>query len=190
MIYLTLFYEFFKMGLFAIGGGMATLPFLQSICERYDWFTPQMLADMVAISEATPGPIGINMATYAGFQAAGVLGSIVATFSIVLPAFILVMIIARMLSRFQQSPGVQAAFYGLRPAVAGLIASAAYSVASISMLHIDAFQASHALLDLFDWKAILLFAVLIVATQFKKIKKIHPIFLIALAGVIGVVFKF
>ena len=94
IVYLQLFFEFFKVGLFAIGGGLATLPFLNNLAGKYSWFNHSMLADMVAVSQATPGPIGINMATYAGFEAAGVLGSIIATVSLVLPSFIIIIIIA------------------------------------------------------------------------------------------------
>ena len=85
MIYLTLFYEFFKVGLFSVGGGVATIPFYMELADKYDWLTTQMLTDMIAVSESTPGPIGINLATYAGFRAAGIPGALVATFSTVLP---------------------------------------------------------------------------------------------------------
>ena len=136
MIFLQLFYEFFKTGLFAVGGGLATLPFLNEICQKYDWFTEQMLADMIAISESTPGPIGINMATYAGYQAAGVLGSVVATCSLVAPSIIIIVLIARFLSKFNEHPLVKSAFSGLRPAVTGLIAAAAVSVMKMGVLMI------------------------------------------------------
>ena len=139
MIYLQLIYEFFKTGLFAVGGGLATLPFLNEICQKYDWFTEQMLADMIAISESTPGPIGINMSTYAGYQAAGVLGSIVATCSLVAPSIIIIVLIARFLSKFNEHPLVKSAFSGLRPAVTGLIAAAAVSVMKLALLRIPAF---------------------------------------------------
>ena len=142
MIFLQLFYEFFKTGLFAVGGGLATLPFLNDICQKYDWFTEQMLADMIAISESTPGPIGINMATYAGYQAAGLLGSIVATCSLVAPSIIVIVLIARFLSKFNEHPLVKSAFSGLRPAVTGLIAAAAVSVMKLALLRIPAFEAS------------------------------------------------
>ena len=101
MIYITLFYEFFKIGLFAIGGGLATLPFLYDLCGRYSWITTDNIADMVAISQSTPGPLGINMATYAGFKAGGILGGMVATFAIVLPSFIIIVIVANFLNKFK-----------------------------------------------------------------------------------------
>ena len=94
MIFLQLFYEFFKIGLFAVGGGMATIPFLMDLTSRYSWFTMADLTNMIAVSESTPGPIGINMATYAGFNAAGIPGALCATLSLVLPAWIIIILIA------------------------------------------------------------------------------------------------
>ena len=110
MIYLTLFYEFFKIGLFAVGGGLATIPFLMDIADKYPWLTREMLADMIAVSESTPGPIGVNMATYAGFEAAGVAGALTATFSLVLPSFLVILLIARFLQKYNSSPLVQSTF--------------------------------------------------------------------------------
>ena len=114
-IYFTLFWEFFKTGLFAIGGGMATLPFLSSMAERFPWLTQEQLANMIAVSESTPGPLGINCATYAGYNAAGVPGAIIASVSEVLPSYIIILIISKMLRRFSQSKYVSFAFGGLRP---------------------------------------------------------------------------
>ena len=121
MIYLILAYEFFKIGLFSIGGGMATLPFLMDLTGKYDWFTISELTNMVAISESTPGPVGINMATYAGYNAAGVPGAIVATLALTAPAWIIIILIAKFLENFSENRNVKAAFYGIRPAVAALI---------------------------------------------------------------------
>ena len=121
MIYLILAYEFFKIGLFSIGGGMATLPFLMDLTNKYDWFTVSELTNMVAISESTPGPVGINMATYAGYNAAGVLGAVVATLALTAPAWIIIIVIAKFLENFSENTNVKAAFYGIRPAVAALI---------------------------------------------------------------------
>ena len=103
MIYITLFLEFFKVGLFTIGGGLASLPFLYELAEKYTWINNSMIADMIAISQSTPGPIGINMATYSGFKAGGILGGIVATFGTVLPSFIIIIIIANFLNKFKSS---------------------------------------------------------------------------------------
>ena len=133
MIFLTLFLEFFKIGLFSVGGGLATIPFLMELAGKYDWLTHEMLTDMIAVSEATPGPIGINLATYSGFAAAGVPGALVASFSIVLPSFITISIIAKVLQKFRQNPLVDSVFSGIRPVVTGLIAAAGMSVLKVSI---------------------------------------------------------
>ena len=128
MIYLQLFYEFFKTGLFAIGGGLATLPFLSDMAERTGWFTQSQLADMLAVSESTPGPVGVNMATYVGFETAGVLGAIVATLGLVFPSIVIILVIAGFLKAFRNNKFVDAAFYGLRPASTAMVASAGIGV--------------------------------------------------------------
>ena len=110
MIFLQLFYEFFKAGLFAIGGGLATLPFLKQISLRYPWFTPNDLMDMIAVSESTPGPMGVNSATYAGFHAAGIPGAITATCSLVLPSVIIIILVSRALDKFRDSRWSRTAF--------------------------------------------------------------------------------
>ena len=186
MVFLHLFYEFFKTGLFSIGGGLATLPFLQSIAHRYPWFSIADLADMIAISEATPGPIGVNMATYAGFQAASLPGAIVATLSLVLPSVIVIILISKALTRFRDSALVQHAFAGLRPATAGLIAGAAFSIYQLSLLNLDAF-ARDGLGALFRWGPIVLFVVL--AVLIKKLPRIHPILFIVAGAVAGIIFQ-
>ena len=187
MIYLQLFIEFFQIGLFAIGGGLATLPFLERLSQRTGWYSLQDLTNMIAISESTPGPIGINMATFTGFHVAGLPGAIVATGSIVLPALILVTIVARFLQRFAKSRRVEHIFYGLRPASLGLICAAATSVLFISLLNLKAFQQSQQLLQLFDWKSILLAVILFFAMQKWKL---HPALYIGIAAMVGIVFKF
>lgn len=121
MIYFQLFIEFCKVGLFTVGGGLAALPLLYDIAENFNWFTRTEVIDMIAISQSTPGPIGINMATFAGYNAAGISGALIASISTTIPAFFIVITIAKMLRKFQESPLVQGAFYGLRPAVAALI---------------------------------------------------------------------
>ncbi|MEZ3487711.1 MAG: chromate transporter [Lachnospiraceae bacterium] len=134
MIYLILAYEFFKIGLFSIGGGMATLPFLMDLTDKYDWFTISELTNMVAISESTPGPVGINMATYAGYNAAGVAGAIVATLALTAPAWIIIILIAKFLENFSENKHVKAAFYGIRPAVAALIGYAVWELLKIALV--------------------------------------------------------
>ena len=191
MILLRLFWEFFKTGLFAVGGGMATLPFLYSIAERTGWFTAAQLADMIAVGESTPGPIGVNMATYVGFTTAGVPGAIIATLGLVTPSVIIILIIARVLQQFRQNKLVDAAFYGLRPCSIGLIAAAGLLVVKVAMLHTDLYFQTGKLLELFNWKALALAAVLIVLTRFvKRTKKLHPIVFILGSSVVGVVFAF
>ncbi len=175
MILLRLFWEFFKTGLFAVGGGMATLPFLYDISARTGWFTAAQLADMIAVSESTPGPIGVNMATYVGFTTAGVPGAVIATLGLVTPSVIY----------------VDAAFYGLRPCSVGLIAAAGVLVVKVALLNTEAFAAGGALFELFRWKALVLAALLLVFTRaVKKTKKLHPILFILASAVVGVVFGF
>ena len=191
MILLRLFYEFFKVGLFAVGGGMATIPFLYDMGERTGWFTRMQVADMLAISESTPGPIGVNMATYVGFTVEGIAGAVVATLGLVTPSIIVILIIAGMLQKFRSSRYVSAAFYGLRPASAALIAAAGVSVLAVSILNVDLFTATGAFSDLIQWKSLVLAAIILVLTNFvKPTKKLHPIVFIAVSAVVGVVFGF
>ena len=186
MTLLLMFLEFFKTGLFAIGGGLATLPFLYNMADKYDWFTRSDLADMLAVSESTPGPIGINMATYVGFHTAGVLGAVITTTALVLPSLIIIMIVASFLKRFSESFYVKSAFYGLRPAVTGLIAAAAFEIYRITLLAIEPFLETRNLLNLFQWKNIVLFAALFILN--KKVKW-HPVFIILIAAAAGIVFQ-
>ena len=160
MIYLQLFYEFFKTGLFVFGGGLATIPFLQEISVKTGWYTTQQLMDMVAISESTPGPIGVNMATYVGYTVAGISGGIIATLGLVTPCIIIACIVARLLYKFRESTYVNAAFYGLRPASLGLISAAGLVVLRISLLREALWRDTGAFLDLFDLKPIVLAVVL------------------------------
>lgn len=191
MIYLRLFWEFFKTGLFAVGGGMATLPFLYSMSEKTGWFTAAQLADMIAVSESTPGPIGVNMATFAGFTTAGVPGALVATLGLVTPSVIVILIVASILQAFRSNKYVDAAFYGLRPCSVGLIAAAGMLVVKISLFRFEAFAESGVLTQLFNFKAIILAAVLLVLTRYvKATKKFHPIVFILASAVAGVVFSF
>lgn len=187
MIYWQLFISFFQIGLFAIGGGLATLPFLQQLGLRTNWYTMQDLANMIAISESTPGPIGINMATYAGYLAAGIPGAVVATFSLVLPATMIVLIVARFLQQFNENRLVQDVFYGLRAASLGLISAAALSVLTISLLNLSAFRLTGQLSDLFEWKSIALAAILYFAM---KRWKLHPVVYIAISAAVGIAFSF
>ena len=186
MIYLQLFYEFFKTGLFAIGGGLATLPFLYDIARDYSWFDESTLADMLAVSQSTPGPIGINMATYAGFNAAGVVGSIIATIALVMPSFIIIIIIARFLNKFRESKKIEAIFYGIRPAVTGLIAVAWFEIINISILTLSKFIETNNILNLFDYKALILF---IVVFFISRNSNKHPIIFLLIGAFAGILFK-
>ncbi len=192
MIYLRLFWEFFKTGLFAVGGGMATIPFLSAMADSTGWFTQQQLADMIAVGESTPGPIGVNMATYVGFTTAGIPGAVIATLGLVTPSVIIILIIARVLAAFSQNKYVDAAFYGLRPCSLGLIAAAGLMVVKISLFHFDALGTGAGWWQgFFNWKAIALTAVLLVFTRYvKKTKKLHPIVFILASALVGVALKF
>ena len=183
MIYLQLFWEFLKIGLFAVGGGMATLPFLQDLAEKTGWYSQSLITDMIAISESTPGPIGINMATYVGCNVAGFLGGVVATMGEILPAIVIVVTVSRYLEKFRGSKLVDAAFYGLRPAVTGLIAAAGISVVQVAMFHFDLYRQTGVLMDAFDLKKIVFFVVAFAAI--KKFK-LHPVVYIACAAVVGI----
>ena len=191
MICLRLFYEFFKTGLFAVGGGMATLPFLYNMAEKTGWFTAAQLADMVAVSESTPGPIGVNMATYVGFTTAGVPGAVFATLGLVTPSVLIILIIARVLHQFRQNRYVDAAFYGLRPCSVGLIAAAGLLVVRIALFDADRYAATGIFTDLLRPKALLLTAVLLVLTRWvNATKKLHPIVFIIGSAAVGVLFSF
>ena len=179
MIYLQLFWEFFKTGLFAIGGGLATLPFLRDISLKYPWFTP-------AVSESTPGPLGVNSATYAGFHAAGVPGALVATCSLVLPSVIIIILVSRALTRFRDSKLVQDGFYGLRPASAGLIFGAILEVFAASLFHTELWDGLTSLPAVLNLPAICLF--LILSLAIRKLPRVHPILFIGIGAACGIVF--
>ena len=197
MIYLRLFWEFFKTGLFAVGGGMATLPFLQAIGENTGWYTYGDLMNMLAVSESTPGPIGINMATYVGFTAAGIPGAVIATLGEVTPSIIVILIVAAVLHSFRNNKYVDRAFYGLRPASTGLIAAAGITVILEVLTSVQLAARSGGLIkavslgegSLLNVRGLLLAALLIVLTNcVPRVKKLHPIVFIALSAAAGVLF--
>ena len=183
MIYLQLFYEFFITGLFIFGGGLAAIPFLQQIGESTGWFTQTELMDMIAIAEASPGPIGINMATYAGYMTAGVPGGIIASVALLLPSVTIALIIARLLVRFKENKYVGYALYGLRPASLGLISAAGLTVFSLVVFGSEVRNFASEGIALFDFRALLLAAVLFTATN---IIKAHPVIYLAISAVIGI----
>ncbi|MGN1019947.1 MAG: chromate transporter [Aristaeellaceae bacterium] len=180
---LTLIWEFFKTGLFAVGGGLATLPFLSRMGETYAWFTKEELANMIAVSESTPGPIGVNMATYVGYAHGGVLSAVMATLSLITPSIIVICIIAGMMEKFQNSRIVQDAFSFIRPAVTGLIAAAGWSVFEIALFK------GGVSFGTINWLAVAIFAVVLVCTQLKKLKKLHPIVFILAGAILGIIFQ-
>jgi chromate transporter len=186
MIYLTLVYEFLKVGFFSIGGGLATLPFLYQLADKYPWFTPEMLVDMIAISESTPGPIGINMATYAGYAAAGTLGGILATAALLAPSVLIVASVVKILDHFRENRFVKAAFYGIRPAVTALVASAALGIIKITLVDVKSFTETGAITDILNYRQMTLYcAIYYLMHKYNK----HPVFYISGAALIGAVLK-
>lgn len=195
MLYLRLFYEFFKTGLFAVGGGMATIPFLYNMADATGWFTRNDVANMIAVGESTPGPIGVNMATYVGYVTGGnmgglpfaILGAVVATVGLVTPSIIVILIIASFLKSFRENRLVENAFYGLRPASTGLIAAAGISVVMANLFYLENLELGFGL-SLFNWKGWLLAIVLWVLTnKVKQTKGLHPILFILASAVVGIV---
>ncbi|MCI5648358.1 MAG: chromate transporter [Fusicatenibacter sp.] len=198
MIYLSLFWEFFKTGLFSVGGGMATVPFLQDMSAKTGWFTSAQLADMIAVAESTPGPLGVNTATYVGYTTGlsvggplfGVLGGIVATLGLVTPSIIVITIIAYFLSKFRENVYVNSAFYGLRPASVGLIGAAGISIVLLTFFSVDTIYELFNHFHL-EWKHLILAVVLLVLTRWTpKVKKLHPIVFILFSAVVGILFHF
>jgi chromate transporter len=183
MILISLFYEFFIIGIFAYGGGLAMLPLLQEIAIDRGWLTVTEFTDLIAISQSTPGPIAINLATFIGYNNAGVLGALVSSLAVILPAFILALIIARFLQHFNDHPIVKAVLVGLKAAVIGLILTAVLQVAFVSLYTTEAANILTFYKNL-DYKAILLFFGMFFAVfKYKK----HPIVYITIAGILGVV---
>ena len=171
MTYVLLIFEFFKIGLLAIGGGLVTVPFLFDLAEKYDWFTKAELANMIAISESTPGPIGVNMATFAGFSAEGILGGIIATFALVTPSVIIMIMVAKMMKKYSCNVRVKDVLSGIRPAVLALILFAGLELGKIVIVEV---------------KDILFLAV--VFTMMRIWKK-SPIYYLCLSAVLGILLK-
>ena len=197
MILLKLFFEFFKTGLFAIGGGLATIPFLNDLSDRTGWFSRLDLLNMIAVSESTPGAIGVNMATYVGFVTGiqdgdvlmAIFGAVVATVGLVTPSVIVILIVAAILKSFRNNRYVESAFYGLRPASTGLIAAAGLTVIATNLFFGDALLQAN-ILGAFNWKGIILAILLWVLTNVvKRTKKWHPIVFIGFSALVGIVFQ-
>ena len=197
MILCKLFWEFCKTGLFAIGGGMATVPFLREIADKTGWFTAGQLADMIAVSESTPGPLGVNMATYVGYTVGssqlgspwmGIVGAVTATLGLIFPSIVIVLCISFFLKRFRTSTLVDAALYGLRPASVALISAAGVEIVLFAILRVDSiYQVGAAQLS---WKSVALAAGVYAGTNLiPKLKKVHPIWFILLSAIVGVILK-
>ena len=187
MTLLRLMLEFAKTGLFSVGGGLATLPFLYEMSNTTGWFSHADIADMIAVSESTPGAIGINMSTYAGFKTAGIPGGILASLALAFPSIVIILIIAKFLEKFRSDHLVDGAFYGLRPASIAMITAAGLNVAKVALVDLNAFQASGSVGDLFIWKALILAVILFIGQR--KLKW-SPVIFIAISAVIGVLFSF
>ena len=172
MIYLQLFFEFFKIGLFSFGGGYATIPFLYNISEVYGWYTVKELTDMIAVASVTPGPVGINVATYAGLKTAGILGSMAATISEMLPSFFLVIIVSKILNKFHQNFFVKSLLETLKPISCALLLSVTIGLLKPQIT---------------DIKAMILLAALLILSR--KTKK-DPLFYMLIAGLTGAVISF
>lgn len=179
-----MFWEFMKIGLFAVGGGPATLPYLMDLTEKFDWFTMEELTNMIAISESTPGPLGLNMATYAGFQTLGIFGGVVATFGLVIPSIVVIVLIAKFLENFKENKYVKGAFAGIRPAVTAIIAAAVYEVCKVSLFVQTEAGYAPAI------KTIVLCVIVFALLQIKKLQKFHPALWLLVAAVVGIVFQF
>jgi chromate transporter len=190
MVFFDLFAAFFKIGLFSFGGGYAMIPLIQSEVSRYGWLKASEFANIIAISEMTPGPIAVNSATYIGFTAAGILGSIVATLGVALPSLIVVLIIAKFFFGFQKHPLNESVFYVLRPVIAALIITAAVFVAETAIINIKLTIDSVAKLffnplQTINFKSVTILMISVLAIV--KLK-IHPVLVIMGSGVLGVIF--
>ena len=186
MIYLRLFWEFFKTGMFAIGGGLATLPFLSQMSTKYGWFTQDDLGNMLAISESTPGPIGVNMATYVGNITGGFLGGIITTLALVLPSYLVILMVAKVMERFKENRYVLTSMSLLRPASVGMVTAAILGVLQSVLLDMNAVAA-------LQWSQMLmlpsLLVFLVLFVVYSKFNKLHPVVILAIGAVFGIIFK-
>lgn len=199
-ILIRLYWEFFKTGLFAVGGGLATLPFLQDIGESTGWYTYSDLMNMLAVSESTPRPHRHQYATYVGFTIGGVPGAVVATIGEVTPSIIVILIVAALLKSFRENRFVNDGFYGLRPASTGLIGAAGITIILEVMTNIQTLSSESGIINQFavesgasliNWPPVALAAIILVLTNWvKPTKNLHPIIFIAFSAVVGIVFHF
>lgn len=188
MILFDLFLTFLKIGLFTIGGGYAMIPMIRNeVVANWQWIGEDMFVNFIGIAESTPGPFAINMATFVGYHTAGVLGSLCATLGVVLPSFVIILIIAKLFARFSDNKVVKSMFWGFKPVVAGLILSAALTLAVGAVFPLIDFKGFKFDFGNFDVWALVIFVVVFTLSQIKiKGKKTHPILLILLSAVMGV----
>lgn len=198
MVFLTLFWEYFKIGLFTIGGGYAMLPMVQQVIEKYGWLTRKELINFIGVAKSTPGPFAINLATFVGINVGsqtslgifgGFLGAAVATFAVVLPSLIIIIIVTKLFQKFRTNKYVQGVLYGIRPVVVGLILSAVLSVGCAVILpNLNLTSINKEGFSQFNWISLIIVAVFFPLSRIKiKGKKIHPILLILAAAAVGVV---
>lgn len=180
MIYVILALEFFKIGLFAVGGGPATIPFLMELMEKYQWYTQEEFTNLIAISQSTPGPVGVNMATYSGYLAAGIPGALLATIALVSPSVVIIMLISKVLTKFSQSETIKGIFYGLRPAVTGLITTSVIGIIQITLI------IKTEVGSILNIKTLVLFLLLFLLMQIKYLNKMHPGIWMLGAAIVGI----
>lgn len=178
---LLLFIEYFKAGIFSVGGGYATLPFLYHMAQNYDWFTTKELVNMIAISNVTPGPVGLNMATYAGFMAQGIIGSLVATFAVTIGPFILAIAVIYFLNKFKNSKVIKDIFLGLRPTSCALL-----SCVMLQLIFEDVIKTKELVKIPFniDFRAVILISILFLT--YKYVKK-QPSYVILIGAILGII---
>ena len=169
MIYLRLFVQFFHVGVFSFGGGYATLPFLYDIAEKYHWYSAKQLTDMLAVSSITPGPVGVNVATFAGFTTSGILGALVAPTSVILPSFIIVTLVSKMVDKFKTNRCVKGAIRGIKSAGCALLSAVGVKLLFTSNLHL--------------FGTMLLVVLLIMSF----LKKRDPLFYLGVSAVVGLI---
>lgn len=184
MIYLELFLTFLKIGAFTFGGGYAMLPLIQEEVIAHNWMEQQELIDFIAVSESTPGPFAINMATYVGSEVGGFFGSMCATLGVVLPSFVIILIVAKCYDKFKESKVIKGCMSGLKPAVVGLIGAAALSIASTVFIPNGFSVAMFS--DLGFYLSLVIFAISVVLA----FKKLHPIIIICISAVLGIIFGY
>ena len=184
---LLLFYEFFKAGLFAVGGGLATVPFIRDMGAAYGWITEKEIANIIAIAESTPGPIGVNAATYVGFHVCGIPGAIIATLGLITPSVVIIIFVAKAIRRYADSYLVKSLFASLRPAAIGLITAAGFSLLLVALgIKANFLRFTFSA----DWYTLLklgIYGMFVFFAFWKKTAKIHPLFFILTGGAIGAI---